>query len=164
MALYCAFHRPISVFEYQEEGRGKVIFRNISLYALPPKPLHKEWVGIKRIAKVRRWGYKKAGQYFEETAYYALSRPIQRAHQAADAIQGHWGIENELHWLKDVIIGEDDMSYKSKNAIIMIAYLNNLLLNIIRAGGHKPNSDFFSNYANKVDKMISLFQNKDPKT
>jgi predicted transposase YbfD/YdcC len=26
----------------------------------------------------------------------------------AGSIRGHWGIENELHWVPDVVFGEDD--------------------------------------------------------
>jgi predicted transposase YbfD/YdcC len=162
MALYCAFHRPISTFEYYEEKHGNLVFRNVTLYALPNEPLLKDWEGISRVAKVRRWGYKK-GKPFEETAYYALSRPINSAQIAADAIRGHWSIENDLHWTKDVIMGEDDMSYKSKNAMTVIAYLNNILLNIARAAGEKPNKDFFAKYANKVDRMMNLFYYKKTK-
>ncbi len=162
MVLYCAFHRPISTFEYYEEKHGNLVFRNVTLYALPNEPLLKDWEGISRVAKVRRWGYKK-GKPFEETAYYALSRPINSAQIAADAIRGHWSIENDLHWTKDVIMGEDDMSYKSKNAMTVIAYLNNILLNIARAAGEKPNKDFFAKYANKVDRMMNLFYYKKTK-
>jgi hypothetical protein len=61
-------------------------------------------------------------------------------------------------------MGEDDMSYKSKNAIAVIGYMNNLLLNIIVANGEKPNKDFFAKYANKPERMIRLFRSKDDKT
>ncbi|NEP86166.1 MAG: transposase [Okeania sp. SIO2C2] len=29
------------------------------------------------------------------------------AAEFAVGIQGHWGIENRLHWIKDVVFGED---------------------------------------------------------
>jgi hypothetical protein len=162
LALYCALHHPISTFEYYEQSRGGIVFRNVQVYNTPYY-LPTGWKYIERVIKVRRWGYKNNTK-FEETSYYISSNPINFAQKFADAIQGHWSIENNLHWTKDVIMGEDDMSYKSKNAIAVIGYMNNLLLNIIVANGEKPNKDFFAKYANKPERMIRLFRSKDDKT
>ena len=38
--------------------------------------------------------------------YYILSRRLD-AKEFADAVRGHWGIENSLHWQLDVTFGED---------------------------------------------------------
>ncbi len=34
-------------------------------------------------------------------------RPRSRAEQAAEAVRGHWGIENRLHWVLDVAFADD---------------------------------------------------------
>ena len=41
-----------------------------------------------------------------ETRYYVASTPLS-AQAAAAAVRGHWGIENQLHWVLDVVFNED---------------------------------------------------------
>ena len=42
-----------------------------------------------------------------ETTYYISSRRGDRADALGEMIRGHWGIENRLHWVKDVQQNED---------------------------------------------------------
>jgi predicted transposase YbfD/YdcC len=44
---------------------------------------------------------------FHESHYY-LSSKDWSAHQFAEAVRGHWLIENRLHWVKDVTLNEDN--------------------------------------------------------
>ena len=48
-------------------------------------------------------------QWRTETIYAVsdLTWADVRADQLADAIRGHWGIENRLHWIRDVVFAED---------------------------------------------------------
>jgi predicted transposase YbfD/YdcC len=41
-----------------------------------------------------------------ETRYYISSPPLTAA-KAGEAVRGHWGIENRLHWVLDVVFGDD---------------------------------------------------------
>jgi predicted transposase YbfD/YdcC len=156
IALYTAFCQPISTCEYYEDGHGHQIYRRVELYVNEAK-LPKGWNGIQRLVKVRRWGNRNHVP-FEELSFYVLSKPINSACIVAKAIQGHWGIENSLHWTKDVIMGEDDMTPKDKNTVAVLVYLNNAALNILRRSGHKPIKDTFAKLANKVNELYKLFQ------
>ncbi len=42
----------------------------------------------------------------EETAFYASSIVLP-AEIFASAIRGHWAVENESHWVRDVTLAED---------------------------------------------------------
>jgi predicted transposase YbfD/YdcC len=42
------------------------------------------------------------------------------------------GIENNLHWVKDVNMGEDDMTLLNKNMVSLLVYLNNIALNVLK--------------------------------
>jgi len=54
---------------------------------------------------VKRQG-KREGKNFEEKAYFISSERLF-AEAFLKAIQGHWSIENQLHWVKDVTLKED---------------------------------------------------------
>jgi predicted transposase YbfD/YdcC len=156
IALYTALCQPISTCEYYEEQHNRKVYRRVELYD-NQATLPNGWNGIKRLVKVRRWGTRD-NKTFEEVSYYALSKPINSALIVARAIQGHWTIENNLHWTKDVIIGEDDMTLHSKNSVALLVYLNNTAINTLKAQGFKPVKDTFAKFANKVNELIKLFK------
>jgi predicted transposase YbfD/YdcC len=134
------------------------VYRNVELY-VNQATLPKGWNGIERLIKVRRWG-TRGGNRFEEVSFYVLSKKVNSAKTIAIAIQRHWAIENELHWVKDVNIGEDSMTMNDKKTVEMTVYLNNVALNILKMSNLKPTKNTFALLANKVDKLYLLFKNK----
>lgn len=156
IALYTALCQPISTCEYYDDRHGHQIHRRVALYVNQAE-LPKGWNGISRLVKVRRWGTRN-NVPFDEQAFYVLSKPIDSALLVARAIQGHWGIENQLHWTKDVNMGEDEMTLRDKNMVSVLAYLNNTALNLLRMAGHKPIKDTFAKFANKVNELHKLFR------
>ncbi len=114
-ALHVATSPPLAVFEYYEESHGNQIYRKFWLVenktAMP-----KGWNGIEKVIKVRRWGLR-SGKEFEQTAYYITSKPIYSAQVADKAIRGHWGIENLLHWIKDVHLREDHTTLRNAKQV-----------------------------------------------
>ena len=46
------------------------------------------------------------GKGTSETRYYIGSRRLTAA-EALEATRAHWGVENNLHWVLDVVFGED---------------------------------------------------------
>ena len=156
IALDTALDEPISTYEYFQAGHGNEVYRRIELYHNTAS-LSRGWNGIQRFVKVRRWGFRNH-QRFEERAFYILSKPLDNASEVAKAIQEHWSIENRLHWVKDVIMGEDDMTLRDKNTVSIVAYLNNTAHNVLRAAGYKNSKDTHAKFANKVKELIKLFQ------
>lgn len=155
IAMHTALSMPMSTCEYYEEEHGRQIHRRVELFDNQAE-LPKGWNGIQRLVKVRRWGTRNK-KNFHEVTFYVLSNPINSAAVAAKAIQGHWSIENNLHWIKDVNLKEDDMTMKNKNAITLLVYLNDIAINTLKAAGHKPLKNTFAKFANKVKELIKLF-------
>jgi predicted transposase YbfD/YdcC len=50
-------------------------------------------------------------------------------------VRGHWGIENKLHWVRDVTYGEDGSRVPTGNAPHVMASLRNLAIAALRADG-----------------------------
>ena len=52
--------------------------------------------------------------------------------QVAAWVQGHWGIENRLHWIRDVVFDEDRHQLRTRNGPEIMAALRNLTISLIR--------------------------------
>ena len=60
--------------------------------------------------------------------YLICSLPMTDAQPETVAawIRGHWGIENRLHWVRDVVFDEDHHQLRTRNGPEIIAALRNL--------------------------------------
>jgi len=64
-----------------------------------------------------------------ETAYYVASK-THSAEVFAQAIRGHWGVENRNHYVRDVTLGEDASRIRRNPGVF--ARLRSFTLNILR--------------------------------
>jgi predicted transposase YbfD/YdcC len=67
------------------------------------------------------------GRVTTQRRYYLSSLPAQVQRFAA-AVRGHWQIENCLHWVLDVQLGEDRCAARQQNAAQNLAALRALCL------------------------------------
>ena len=70
-------------------------------------------------------------------AYAATSlTPAQANPQRLLALwRGHWGIENRVHWVRDVTFDEDRSQVRTGSAPQIMAALRNLTISVIRLAG-----------------------------
>jgi len=90
---------------------------------------HEQWKGLQSIAQVnsqRQINGKKS----TETRYYITSLPND-AKTILHAARSHWGVENSLHWVLDVAMGEDDSRIRKDHAPANMAVLRRIALNLL---------------------------------
>ena len=71
------------------------------------------------------------GQVTVERRYFLSSLPCA-VNRFAEAVRGHWGVENPLHWVLDVCFGEDQSRARTGYAAENLATLRRLALNVLR--------------------------------
>ena len=69
-------------------------------------------------------------QTVEVQHYISSLRPSAR--RLAGAIRGHWGIENGLHWVLDVVFREDARRLYDRTAAENVGLLNRLATSLLR--------------------------------
>ena len=67
-----------------------------------------------------------------ETRYYISSATLT-AKQAAEAVRGHWGIENRLHWVLDVVFAEDQSRLRKGHGAKNMAIVRHFAINMVRS-------------------------------
>ena len=79
----------------------------------------------------------KAGRKTVEVVYILTSAGHNTAPPATLAgwVQGHWGIENRLHWCRDVTYDEDRSQVRTGNAPQVMATLRNTAISLLRLIG-----------------------------
>jgi predicted transposase YbfD/YdcC len=88
------------------------------------------WEGLRSVGVVearRTVGDKES----VERRYYLSSLPAE-VQTFARAVRGHWGVENGLHWVLDVVFGEDDSRARSGHAAENLAATRRLAVNLLR--------------------------------
>ena len=103
-----------------EVGYGRRVRRTIKVAA----PVLLDFTGAVQVAQIRRTR-TQAGKKSVEVVYVITSMPSHDASpsQIAAWVQGHWGIENKLHWVHDVVFDEDRSTVRSGNAPRVMATL-----------------------------------------
>lgn len=99
--------RTSSTFcEQANKGHGRVERRRVWTESrLAKLDLYGSWAEANTIVRVESERHTDLGVSVENR--YDLSSRKLTATQAAEAIRGHWAIENVSHWSLDVILGED---------------------------------------------------------
>jgi hypothetical protein len=97
------------------------------------------WPHLAQVLRVRRQRVNgQTGDIQEEVSYAITSLGPEQADAARllELRRGHWGIENKLHWVRDVTFGEDGCPIRSGAAPEAMAACRNLVIALVRRAGH----------------------------
>lgn len=117
-----------------DKGHGRVETRTVDTFIPPDHWLPDGWqpmvqavVKVHRVVEHRRKGVPETSM---ETAWW-ISTTALTAEQFQGAIRGHWAVENQNHYVRDVALFEDACRVREQPGIF--ARLRSIALNCLRA-------------------------------
>lgn len=118
---------------YRDRRHGRQVTRTVKAVQVPAWV---DWPGAAQVLRVRRTRIVN-GRRRVEVVYAVSSVPMDQAQPRVVAawIQGHWGIENKLHWVRDVTFDEDRHQLRVGSGPQVMASLRNTGISLLRLAG-----------------------------
>jgi predicted transposase YbfD/YdcC len=126
---------PPKDFETAQEtskGHGRIETRTLTVSSQLKDFL--DWPYLEQVFKLERhFICTKTGEVQEQIEYGFTSLMREEIHpnQLLKHIRSYWGIENGLHYRRDVTLREDRMRITKQNAARNLACLNNLVIGLL---------------------------------
>jgi predicted transposase YbfD/YdcC len=125
-------HSHVDRHQTLDKGHGRIERR--TYYSTSDvdwlKQYHGDWSKLNSIGMVESQRTEK-GETSTERRYYISSLP-EDAKLLAKAVRGHWGIENTLHWILDMVFREDECRVRKDHAPRNLGTIRHMGLNLIR--------------------------------
>ncbi len=96
---------------------------------------HPGWAGLRSIGRVTSHR-ELHGKTSVQTRYFITSLPADAA-IFAHAVRSHWGIENRLHWVLDVIFSDDHCTVRADQAPKNFTVIKHMALNLMNRAKQK---------------------------
>lgn len=147
----CQVHRSV------EKGHGRLEKRTLeSSHTLSD---YLDWPSVGQVMRRRYERIRlKTGEISAATTYGITSLPHTEVGAAGleQLWRGHWTIENRVHYVRDVTMGEDANQTHTGNAPHVLAALRNAVLNLFRHHSWNNIADAFRHYNASVNRALAL--------
>ena len=128
----------LPVLETVEKDHSRIEIRRYALSNqidwLEAKP---DWAGLQAVGRVESTRII-GDEISTECRYFLCSLTDQR--RFAATVRGHWGIENQQHWVLDVQFGEDACRTRRDHSAENLALIRRVALNVLRHNGPSRDS------------------------
>lgn len=121
----------VSRHETHEKGHGRDETRYYYVCPAPESlPGGERWPQLKAIGLAIN-NTIRGDKSTCEVRYYILSKKLS-ARRFAEAVRGHWGIENNLHWQLDVTFQEDQARHRKGHSDANFSILRKAALSLLK--------------------------------
>jgi predicted transposase YbfD/YdcC len=118
---------------------------------------YSDWPHLAQVCRLERTVIYK-GETRQELAYSVTSLSAQEANprQLLTLWRGHWGIENRVHWVRDVTMDEDRCQIRTRAAPQVMAALRNMTISLLRLAGKSNIAAAFRRHAAHPSEALAL--------
>jgi predicted transposase YbfD/YdcC len=154
-----AFHgdTELEQFAYNETSRRRNVMTTVTVLRASDgsgQPLlaslkrSDQWDGVQTIGVLHRTGSrvgKDGTSHVVDETIGVLSSRWLNAEEVATYLRKHWCIENNLHWVKDVVFLEDKHTLRQGNAPQVMSWLRSMCISLCNALKLRSVSDTIHN-------------------
>ena len=147
---------PHQTLSTVNKGHGRIEKRTVSIC-----PFHCTQAGWNSITTAIRVESQRITKYKHETeTRYYISDLQETAEDFARRIRGYWGVENQVHYCKDVTLGEDRSRIRTEPLPQIWSIARNLTLNLYRDAGFNNMAQAKRKSQFGLKHILSLFRMK----
>lgn len=120
------------------KGHGRIETRTIQTSTLVNT--YVDFPHVHQVFRIKRHVTDLSGNNPKEEMVYGLTSLTEVEASPRDILaynRGHWSIENELHWVRDVTFDEDRSRIRTQNGPHVMASLRNLSIGLLRKAGYR---------------------------
>lgn len=146
---------PLDYFKTHEKDHGRRSTWYVTVYNALQSDKTSEWKNLRRFIHVHKHTVYQNRESHSDRLYISdyFQSCAQYYHQG---IKGYWSIENSLHWVKDVIIGEDANQIKKDNGPVNSAIFSSITINLHRKNGQYSISEGQMKNSSNVNELFNL--------
>jgi predicted transposase YbfD/YdcC len=137
-----------------EKGHGRLEQRTITVSHM----LHEyvDWPYLEQVFRLERQ-VTEQGKHSVEVRYGITSLPptVARAERLLEVARAEWGIENGLHYRRDVTLSEDACQVRRGQAPQVLAALNNTVVGIVLRAGERNLAAAQRAFAYTFDRLLA---------
>jgi hypothetical protein len=139
------------------KGHGRIETRR--LWASDQLAGYLDFPYARQVFRLERTTTKLDGSLLRREVIFGITSLHQRkgpARRLLELNRGHWGIENRLHWVRDVTFDEDRSQVRKGAGLQVMAALRNLAIGLLRRAGAKNIAAALRHCARHVEKTLRL--------
>jgi predicted transposase YbfD/YdcC len=134
----CAASAPLSDSTTLDKGHGRVETRRCEVFAKSIMVDEEgRWTGLRsiiRLTSTREWA-EQPEKNSREVRHYISSLPPDEDFNRH--IRSHWAVENNLHWVLDMVFREDEQRKREKHAAENFSTVQKIALNLLKKSAGK---------------------------
>lgn len=132
----------VDTYTEHDKGHGRIEQRDIAVigdvgWLSGERRFPGEWRLPDAASIIRIRARVQRGQTMHAETRYYISSAALSAERAGQAVRGHWGIENRLHWVLDVTFNEDQSRLRKGFGARNMAVVRHFALNLVRSAADK---------------------------
>ncbi len=150
-------HQDLRSVQQTSKAHGRLETR--TLWASAEAKGYLDWPALEQGLCLERRAVRLATGEISSERVYGLTSLAANQLDLAQILQrwrGHWGIENRLHWVKDVVLKEDDSRVRTGQAPMILATLRNALVSCLRAFGFDSITQGRRHFALNFDEAVAF--------
>jgi predicted transposase YbfD/YdcC len=138
-----------------DKGHGRIEHRTLRTTSI--LTLGQKWPGLAQGFELQRRRTVK-GKTEVQVVYgiTSLGRDEADAKRLLGLARGHWGIENKLHYVRDVTLGEDGSRVRKGSAPQVLAAVRNVVIHLLAGVDASSNAAAIRRLNNHPEEALAL--------